>query len=107
MEIVRITRSDFERFRELQRRRRWDWPAVFSSNEKGEIWAYRRPGWTPFEEREELRGVSAVLDRIAVKYHYVRSERGRFFIDECGAFWKDKSGQKVQFVEFVWDEQQQ
>lgn len=107
MDIIRITRAEFERFRELQVRRRWDWPAVFSSNRKGEIWAYVNHGWTEIEDRTDVKGISDVLDRVAVKLQYVRAERGRFFINECGAFWKDESGAEVPFVRFVWDEDQQ
>jgi hypothetical protein len=55
------------------------------------------------EDRTELRGVSDVLNKVAVKLQYVRSERGRFFINEWGAFFKDESGEAFLFVRFVWE----
>lgn len=53
----------------------------------------------PFQDRNELRGISDVLDRVAVKYLMARPELGRFFINEQGAFYKDESGVVMQFVE--------
>jgi hypothetical protein len=97
-----MCKSDFEELRELQRKHRWDWPATFSSNRKGEIWSYVTRGWTTYENRDELQGVSWVLDRIAIKLQYLRSERGRFFVSDVGAFYKDEDANIVQFVEFEW-----
>ena len=105
MEVVpiEITRNEFQEFRELQRRHRWDWPAAFSTNRQSEIWAYITNGHTPFELREKnLRNVSPMLDIIANKYLMARPEVGRFFIDERGAFYKDELSLERQFVIFDW-----
>jgi hypothetical protein len=105
LEIVRITRAEFEEFRTLQRKHRWDWPAVFSANRRNEIWAFVTRGYTPFENRQNLRGISRVLDIVANKYRISRSDLGRFFIDERGGFYKDESNIEHQFCEFEWLEE--
>ena len=102
MERVRISRADFEEFRSLQRRNRWDWPATFSANRRNEIWAYVTRGYTPFEERQNLRGVSTVLDIVVSKYLIARGDLGRFFIDERGGFYKDELMTVHQFCAFEW-----
>ncbi len=79
---------------------------MFSSNRKGQIWAYVTRGWTQVPDRTDLRGVSDVLDRVAAKFQYVRSERGRFFINEYGAFCKNESGVEIPFVQFIWEEKE-
>ena len=102
METVRITRAEFEEFRSLQRRCRWDWPATFSTNRRNEIWAYITRGYTPFEQRQNLRGLSPILDIVANKYRIARFDLGRFFIDERGGFYKDDSMIVHQFCAFDW-----
>ena len=101
---LKITRSEFTEFRNLQHKRRWDWPATFSANRKDEIWPYRTSGLTPLELRKNLRGVSPLLDRIATKYRMARPKLGRFFINDRGAFYKDDAKIEYQFVEFVWED---
>jgi len=77
-----FTRKEWERLKALQVEKRWDWPAVFSGNEKGDIFAYPvRRGWTKEHEREQVRGLSTVLDTIADTYLKQRGVGGRFFID--------------------------
>jgi hypothetical protein len=99
-EPVQMSQAEFAELKELQRKRRWDWPAWFSSNREGEIWACVGRGWSRREERIDVRGISPVLDKIAKNYQYFRSERGRFFINNEGAFYKDEVGDEIQFVEF-------
>jgi hypothetical protein len=100
---IRITRADFDELLNLQRKHRWDWPAWFSANRHGNIWACTTRGYTPFDKRKELRGRSCVLDKVATKYLMARSELGRFFINEEGAFrYNDESGEKEPFVVFDW-----
>jgi hypothetical protein len=84
-----LTRSDFDFLRSLQRRRLWDWPAVFSTNPRGDIWPFATSGYTPAKDREEVRGLSPVIDQVADLLVKVRSDGGRFFIDDFGAFYKD------------------
>ncbi len=97
---VRITLAEFQEFCRLQAKRRWDWPATFSTNSRGDIWPYVRNGYTPPAERENVRECSRLLDRIADLYKGQREEGGRFFINEVGVFWKDEARQPVQFVEW-------
>jgi hypothetical protein len=98
---VRISSEEFQQFCELQQRRRWDWPAVFSSNPNGDVWAFTRYGYTPLAERENLRGLSRLLDIVADSYERQRPDCGRFFIDQRGAFFKADSQADVQFI--TWD----
>jgi hypothetical protein len=100
--IKHITQEEFNEFRRLQRVHRWDWPAVFSTNCHGKIWPFVTRGWTPFADRDDVRGVSSIVDAVANAYLSVRSEGGRFFIDERGAFHKteDLGAPEVQFVQF-------
>jgi hypothetical protein len=99
-EPVAMTEAEFQELKELQRKRRWDWPAWFSSNQSGEIWACMGRGWSKREDRIDLRGISPVLDKIAKNYQYFRSDRGRFFINDEGAFYKEQAREAIQFVEF-------
>jgi len=41
-----------------------------------------------------------MIDILADKYQLIRDGGGRFFIDERGAFYKDRAKQEVQFVCF-------
>jgi hypothetical protein len=99
-----FTRKEWEWLKALQVKKRWDWPAVFSTNEKREIFAYpARRGWTKEHEREQVRGLSTMLDAIGDTYLKQRSEGGRFFIDDQLACYNDskelKAGKNV-FVTF-------
>jgi|SRR5579884_307925 len=89
---IHITRHDFNELRRLQRRKRWDWPAVFSVNPRGVIWPFVTNGWTPEDERIDVAGVSPIVDRVASEYLDIRPEGGRFFIKDCGAFFKTEDG---------------
>src|SRR5713226_617633 len=100
METVIISRDEFEEFKRLQIRYRWDWPAVFSANCHGEIWPFVSYGYTPGEYREEVRGLCRTIDAVADDYLEMRREGGRFFINETGAFYKDQSGEAVPFAAF-------
>jgi hypothetical protein len=95
-----ITHKEFEVLKNLQVRRRWDWPTVFSTNCRGEIWGFATYSWTKLEEREYIHGVSSIIDRVAEEYLNVRADGGRFFIDDEGAFHKAEPGSKVQFICF-------
>ena len=100
MERIAITRDEFDEFRRLQIRYRWDWPAVFSTNYYSEIWPWVTYGYTPGANREPVRGLSPIVDAVADEYLRVRPEGGRFFINERGAFYKDADGVSVQFASF-------
>jgi hypothetical protein len=98
--VLRVSRHEYELLRELQTRRRWDWPAAFSTNGR-ELWPFQCYGYTPSHVRENLFGISTVLDEVARLYLEVRGPRGgRFFIKDSGAFWKDEFGECHQFVVF-------
>ncbi len=100
MLTIALSRGEFDELKRLQIKRRWDWPAVFSSNPHGEIWPWVKYGLTPKLLRKDVRGVSNIVDRVAKSYRRERWLRGRFFIDEGGAFYKDQGGHKVKFVTF-------
>lgn len=83
-----FTRKEYDWLRSLQRQKRWDWPATFSANARGDIWPYVTHGWTPEHEREQVRGLSSVIDKVADIYLSVRSDGGRFFINDDFACYK-------------------
>ena len=96
---VPVTREEFNRLRQLQLKFRWDWPATFSANEHGHIWPYITPGYTTEDIRFHVRGALDILDYLADEYINIRSEGGRFFIDETGAYYSHFSSH-VQFGKF-------
>jgi hypothetical protein len=101
LKTVEITLAQFQEFCELQQKRRWDWPATFSTNSKGEVWPFLRKGYTPPRERENVRAYSPLLAIVADIYTTQRGEGGRFFVNEVGAFWKSDPVEPIQFVK--WD----
>jgi hypothetical protein len=90
METLTFTRDEFERLKALQIQRRWDWPATFSTNCHGEIWPFSSYGYTQSEDREQIRGLSSVIDQAADIYLGIRSEGGRFFINDKCALYRDE-----------------
>jgi len=86
--FLALTRAEFEQLKVLVRKKRWDWPAVFSVNHHREIWPFVTYKWTPEEEREPVRGLSRVIDEVADRYLKLRTDGGRFFIDDRLAFYK-------------------
>jgi hypothetical protein len=95
METLTFTRSEFDYLKELQIKRRWDWPATFSTNCHGEIWLFWSYGYTRSEDREQIRGLSSVIDQVADIYLRIRSEGGRFFVSDEGAlYWDEVVGGK-------------
>jgi hypothetical protein len=86
--FLTLTRAEFEQLKALVRRKRWDWPAVFSVNHHREIWPFATYKRTPEEEREPVRGLSRVIDEVADRYLSLRSDGGRFFVDDRHAFYK-------------------
>ena len=85
MKNLEITRIQFEEFRALQKRKHWKWPAVFSTNTRGEIWPYTTNDPTPLDDRVYVQGLSPMLDQIASIYTALREEGGRIFIGPKGA----------------------
>ena len=99
-DTLSLTRDEFDEFIRLQKKRRWDWPAVFSANEHGDVWPFVRYGYTYKRERTQVRGISRIIDAVAEEYIKTRSEGGRFFIDDNGAFYKDEAAQLIRFLTF-------
>jgi hypothetical protein len=96
-----LTETEFQELHDLQIRYRMDWPAVFSVTPRGdEIWPWVVNGLTPPSVREDVKGVSSVLDGVAECFLGIRDEQGgRFFVDDRGAFYKPQR-EEIQFVEF-------
>ena len=90
-----VTRKQFDQLKALQVKKRWDWPATFSTNAKGEIWPYVSHGWTHPQDREEVSGLSKIVDEVARLYLRLRADGGRFFIDDFGAWHKSEQGNDV------------
>lgn len=101
MELIRLSKSEWEELRLLKVKHRWDWPAVFSVSPRGEIWPFVTYGRTPESLRENVRGMSRLLDELADTLLYECSIGGRFFLDENGAHYKNAVGNTSQFAYFV------
>jgi hypothetical protein len=85
MKTLRVNQKQFAQVLQLIKKHRADWPAVFSTNPKQEVWLFTTYGWTRPEHRRRRR------------------LGGRFFISDNGAFLKrDKEDEK--FVAFDFSE---
>ena len=102
MKTIEITRKQFDEFKQLQVRKRWDWPATFSANPAGQIWPYVTNGPTPDEKRDYVQGVSTLLDQVAAIYTAHREEGGRFFIGWKGAFYRSEDDDSERQI-ILWD----
>jgi len=76
MKNLVFSREEFEYLKALQVRRRWDWPAIFSTNCHGDVWPPPGFGYTRGEDRKHVRGLSSVIDQVADMYLNVRSDGG-------------------------------
>src|SRR5438105_1385295 len=74
-----IARCELDELKRLVLKYRSDWPAVFSTNVRGEIWPFLQWGYTPARNREPVQGLCQILDEIAGDYLKLRSGGGRFF----------------------------
>ena len=97
---VVVSRDNFAAFKDVQIRRRPDWPAVFSTNNWEDLWPFATRGHTPEDDRMNVRGIIPVLDHVRDVYLNDRPQGGRFFIDESGAQWKDEDLSVYQIVYF-------
>jgi hypothetical protein len=96
-----LTQEEFDHLKALQVAKRWDWPATFSTNYRGEIWPYVGHGPTRAEDREEVSGISRVIDEVAKLYRKERAEGGRFFIDDrCACYKGDEVGGPLNLFVF-------
>lgn len=107
MLLITTNRDVISRVRQSQRRNRGDWPAVFSTNPKGEVWPWVTWGVTPEEGRENVRGNCNILDEVTMEYLAIRPEGGRFFIDDKGAYYTSADGWKKCFAWFFLDRSSQ
>src|ERR1700733_2146073 len=99
VEPIIVTRGQLEEIKQLQLRRRSDWPATFSVNCHGRIWPFANWGHTPDCNRDPIEGISRAVDAIADRFLELRSEGGRFFVDATGAYYVE-NGRIQQFVNF-------
>jgi hypothetical protein len=106
MKTIRINKTEFDKFRELQKKKRGDCHAAFSSNLSENPWPFVTFGLTPEQLREEVLERSPKLIQIVGIFVELRESTsgGRFFIDFDGVYWKDKDTNKQWFVEWKLDE---
>ena len=97
-----VTDDEFAQLKQLQIRFRWDWPAVFSTNLRRDLWPWVTYGYTDWSDRQQLRGLSKILDVVAdvCLAERIDDGGGRFFVNDDGAFYKKEDGELVQFVTF-------
>jgi len=106
---IRINKAEFDKFRELQnpKKKRNDCHAAFSTNPSEDTWRFETLGLTPAQLRAEVRNESPKLDQIFgifIELPDKHPKGGRFFIDDKGAYWKDKGRNKHRFVEWMPEE---
>jgi hypothetical protein len=101
---IRINKAEFDKFRELQKKKRGDCHAAFSTNLSEIPWPFVTFGLTPERLRDELRKVSPLLDQIVGIFIEIRPTGGRFLIDDKGVYWKDDEKIEHRFVEWLHDE---
>lgn len=99
---MRLSREDFEELKQFVLRNRWDWPAVFSCNYKGEVWPFQTYGYHDEADRVYVEGQNGLLDELVMTYLNVRPEGGRLFIDENGVFYstQDDPDTLHKFISF-------
>ncbi len=103
MKLIRINKAEFDKFRELQIKKRTDCHAAFSSNLSENPWPFVTLGLTPEQLREMVRNLSPRLDQIVGIFVELRQSTsgGRFFIDYEGAYWKDKDKKEHRFIQWI------
>jgi hypothetical protein len=72
--------------------------AVFSANERGEIWTYTHRGYTPVAQRELIHGESKIVDSIAAVFLRDRPEGGRVLINDIAAYYHPERSEPIQFA---------
>ncbi len=100
MQEMHINTEQFKKFRDVQIRPRWDWPATFSCNKHHEVFPYNAKGYTHEKEREYLQGRFPLLDQIVFVVLSERPKGGRFFIKDKGVFLKPKDDY-IPIVQFI------
>lgn len=103
MEEIELTWNEFTGLRRLKtstQRGHAQWISVFSTNCREDLWSVQSEGYSSPDQRSEMRGQSRAADRIADALLRVRSEGGRIFVDERGAFYRNKFGDLEQFAIF-------
>lgn len=83
--------------------RTWrDWPARFSCNPRGDVWATPSLGHSAVVDRIPLGGAFPILDQAVDLVLSKRERGGRMFLCEHGVFsYRDDLGCKVQLARFV------
>ena len=86
MRYVTLTRKEYNQFRAVQVKYRWDWPATFSCNQYHEVWPTSGFGFTRKKDRRYLsRREYPTLHKIVDAYLAARPEGGRFHVNAVGA----------------------
>ena len=99
--ILRIDRSDFLDFRDVQEIPRYSWPATFGCNRQGEVWPYAGPGHSSPSQRIYMEGLFPHLDTIVRLVLKIDSVGKRFTItDDRGVFLADPAYHNQQVCRF-------
>jgi len=84
----RISRCEYEKLRELQLKTRKGWWAVFSVNNRQQVWPFVCRGLTPVEDRHyvALEEHQLLHDIAGYLVENVHEMGGRFFISKDGVY---------------------
>jgi hypothetical protein len=107
MKNLTITEEELEELKRIQIEHHWKWPAAFCTNRSGDIWPCETRGYTPPEQKEQIRGISKLIDAIATEYLNVRTSGGHFSISDTGASYFPQANVEIPFLTFVFSNPKQ
>lgn len=100
---VILNKAEFQELRDMQVKYRTGWPAVFSTDQEGNVFPCPTLGWSRKKQRIYVREFRP-LDAIVTEYLKIRAEGGRFFVNQRGAFYAPEilgtKSPDIQFVQF-------
>lgn len=98
MRYITLAYNEFEQFRDVQVKSRWDWPATFSCNPSGQVWPPPGYGFTDeadriYLSRRDYPTLHMIVDALLSVHH----KGGRFHINDDGVFLADGGPRICQF----------
>src|SRR3990172_2475058 len=89
MPSIRLKEDQIDELESLVVRERWDWPFVFSCNQRRDTWPFFTYGWTAKEDRSYFS--NALVELVVEHYLDLRPGGGRVKVSRAGAFFTDES----------------
>ena len=96
MIVIELRTEDFDVFKEVQVKPRWDWPACFSTNSRGERWPGVTHELTLKPTDYTLTDSCPSWTRLSRRTCFNARRVVVFFLSDQGAFYRDIRGQTHQ-----------